>query len=77
MLARLSLALARAVRARRGRPVAGCGTGTVVFTADGGTDASLAGRCHQERIGGTLPLYANLELSGVLPNFTYGGSYSC
>ena len=57
--------------------VAGCGAGTVVFRADGGTDASLAGRCHQERIGGTLPLQANLDLSGVLPNFTYSGSYSC
>jgi hypothetical protein len=48
-----------------------------VFRADGGTDASLSGHCHQEAIGGTLGLHANLDLAGILPNFDYGGSYSC
>jgi hypothetical protein len=58
--------------------VAGCGTGTVVFTADGSADGLFgAGHCHQEAIGGTLGLRANLDLGGVLPNFTYGGSNSC
>src|SRR5258707_6754421 len=33
--------------------VAGCGSGTVVFATRGGTDATFAGSCHQQVIGGT------------------------
>ena len=58
--------------------VAGCGTGTVVFRADGGADSLFGpGLCHQEVIGGTLPLRATIDLVGSLPNLTYSGSYSC
>ena len=58
--------------------VAGCGTGTVVMEAVGGAD-SLTGpaHCHQETIGGTLPLHAAFDLVGTTASFTYSGSYSC
>jgi hypothetical protein len=58
--------------------VAGCGTGTVIFTTEGGADSLFGpGRCHQEVIGGTLGLHATIDLVGALPNLTYSGGYSC
>jgi len=58
--------------------LAGCGTGTIVFAADGGGD-SLTGpaHCHQEMIDGTKGWEVNLFLEGTTTDLTYGGSYSC
>ena len=58
--------------------VDGCGSGTIIFSADGGAD-SLTGpaHCHQEMIGGDFPGQVNLFLEGTVTNLTYGGSASC
>jgi hypothetical protein len=64
--------------------VAGCGTGTVVFHAEGTgfllpDETPVITRDHQHTLfgQGTLPVHASLDLLGVGTTLTYTGEYHC
>ena len=64
--------------------VEGCGTGTVVFRAEGAgfllpDETAVITRDHQQTLfgRGTLPVHARLDVSGTGTTLAYSGEYHC